>query len=208
MTSSEIYSPAADEQTWSAFFKERHLFTGNPSEVVEAVKRSTKEVEAAGLLIFDNATGRTVEPDPGGSPEAARARPAPASESGLSSPDIRGRGRPKLGVVAREVTLLPRHWAWLGEQPGGASVALRKLVETARTENAAADRKRRAGEAAYRFMTTMAGNQPGYEEAIRALFAGDSAQFDAQMDLWPPDIRNHTQQLARPVFSHTPKIAS
>ena len=91
----------------------------------------------------------------------------------------RGRGRPKLGVVAREVTLLPRHWDWLNSQSGGASVALRKLVEAARLAGDDKDRTRHAQEAAYRFMTALAGNLPGYEEATRALYAADPARFDA-----------------------------
>ena len=89
----------------------------------------------------------------------------------------RGPGRPKLGVVAREITLLPRHWDWLAQQKGGASVAIRKLVDEARRVNEDGDRIRLAQEAAYRFMSAMAGNRPHYEEAIRALFAADSASF-------------------------------
>jgi hypothetical protein len=105
-----------------------------------------------------------------------------------------------LGVVAREVTLLPRHWAWLNGQPGGASVALRKLVEQARRDNDGRDRLRRAQEAAYRFMSVMAGDRPGFEEAARALFAGDSARFDRLVKPWPGDIRNHARKLAAAAF--------
>ena len=77
-------------------------------------------------------------------------------------------------MVAREVTLLPRHWEWLAQQSGGASVALRRLVDQARRGTEDKDRIRRAQEAAYRFMSAMAGNRPNFEDAIRALFAGDS----------------------------------
>ena len=108
----------------------------------------------------------------------------------------RGRGRPKLGVVAREITLLPRHWEWLGTQPGGASVALRKLVEEARRANGDVDRARAAKEAAYRFMSTMAGNLAGFEEASRALFADDRRRFVGLIAGWPDDIRDHVVKLA------------
>jgi hypothetical protein len=99
-------------------------------------------------------------------------------------------------VVAREVTLLPRHWEWLGSQPGGASVVLRKLVDEARRKNADRDERRKAQERAYHFMSAMAGDLAGFEEATRALFAGDAATFDARMATWPSDIRRHAQWLA------------
>ena len=114
----------------------------------------------------------------------------------------RGPGRPKLGVVAREVTLLPRHWDWLAAQPGGASVALRRLVEDARRVSASDDRRRAAQEAAYRFMQAMAGDQPGYEDATRALFAGDVARFEERTAAWPEDVREHASLLAADAFSH------
>ena len=114
----------------------------------------------------------------------------------LTAPEPRGRGRPRLGVVAREVTLLPRHWEWLGAQPGGASVALRKLVEAARRSSGDLDRSRAARDAAYHFMSAMAGNLPGFEEASRALFADDRRQFVALIAGWPGDIRDHIVKLA------------
>jgi uncharacterized protein len=109
-------------------------------------------------------------------------------------------GRPKLGVVGREVTLLPRHWDWLNHQPGGASVALRKLVEDARRVNQTRDRVRLAQEAAYRFMSAIAGNEAGFEEAIRALFAGKRDRFDAMVESWPVDVRDHARKLAAGAF--------
>ena len=98
--------------------------------------------------------------------------------------------------MGREVTLLPRHWEWLNAQPGGASVALRKLVEQARRGNQEADRTRRSREAAFRFMSAIAGNEPGFEEASRALFAGDGDAFTHQTEAWPMDVRNFARVLA------------
>ncbi|MBL8960630.1 MAG: DUF2239 family protein [Gemmatimonadetes bacterium] len=112
----------------------------------------------------------------------------------------RSRGRPKLGVVAREVTLLPRHWEWLNEQPGGASVALRRLVDEARKASSERDIVRRAQESTYRFMAATLGNAPGFEEAIRALFQGDADRFHALIAAWPDDLREHTRELARGAF--------
>ena len=111
-------------------------------------------------------------------------------------PAPRGPGRPKLGVVPREVTLLPRHWDWLGSQPGGASVSLRKLVEKALRASAEPDRLREATESAYRFMHALAGNEAGFEEASRALFAGELARLQAEVANWPPEVRSHLLDLA------------
>ncbi len=113
----------------------------------------------------------------------------------------RGPGRPKLGVVAREVTLLPRHWDWLNSQPGGASVALRKLVEEARKSHSGKDRRREAQNAAYKFLTAMAGNEQGFEEALRALFAGDHERFEQFSEAWPADVRDHGRMLAEASFA-------
>ena len=134
------------------------------------------------------ATGRAAGPEAKREPDGAE---PDAAEDGA-----RGRGRPKLGVVAREITLLPRHWDWLAAQPGGASATLRRLVENAKRDGGAEGRRRAAREAAYRFLSAVAGNLPGYEEALRALFAGDAARFETQMADWPKDVRAYALRLA------------
>jgi hypothetical protein len=122
------------------------------------------------------------------------------TEPAQSDEPERRPGRPKLGVVAREITLLPRHWDWLATQPGGASVALRKLVEEARRSNKEKDCQRLAKEATYGFIRAMAGNEPGFEEATRALFAGNQANFEALVAPWPIDVANHAKKLALRAF--------
>jgi hypothetical protein len=104
-------------------------------------------------------------------------------------------------VVAREVTLLPRHWDWLAKQPGGASVTLRKLVEDARRANSNVANARDAQERAYKFMSAMAGNRPGFEEATRALFAKDRPAFEKLIRDWPPGIRDYAEALAAGAFA-------
>ena len=111
-----------------------------------------------------------------------------------------GPGRPKLGVVSRELGLLPRHWDWLGRQPEGASAAIRKLVEDAQKKNASKDELRIAQEVAYRFMSIAAGDLPDFEEALRALYARDRSKFMKNMTAWPKDIRDHALKLSKPVF--------
>jgi hypothetical protein len=163
------------------------------------------------VLIFDDVTGEQIELDFRGTADDVRKRLAQTTSAGALTdasavPDKeapRGPGRPKLGVVAREVTLLPRHWDWLNSQPGGASVALRKLVEEARRVNQGKDRLRRAQEAAYRFLSALAGNLPGFEEATRALFAGNPERFDQMVEGWPADIRDHARKLAAVAFQET-----
>lgn len=192
--------------SYTAFSGERCLATGAPSHVAVAARAALDEQSERNLLVFDDATGRQVDLDLRGSPEeiAARLRvadAAPESEVVAPVPKVpRGPGRPRLGVVAREVTLLPRHWEWLSAQPGGASVTLRKLVDAAKRENAWQDRVRDAQAACDAFMQTMAGNRPGYEEASRALYSGDAAAFREHISGWPVDIRAHAARLALTAF--------
>jgi hypothetical protein len=182
--------------TYTAFHGERRIAAGPLPVVALAVKEAIENGASEPVLAYDDTTGRVTDIDISGSPAdlLARLAPAPAAEA----PAPRSRGRPKLGVVAREVTLLPRHWEWLNNQPGGASVALRKLVDEARRGTAGAERMRRARDAAYHFMTAMCGDLPGYEEALRALFAGDRSRFAACLSAWPADLRDHALKLGFP----------
>jgi uncharacterized protein len=185
----------------TAFVGARRLASGTAGEVALAVKAAIERGENQSILIFEDATGVGVDFDLRGSPQAILARLAGAVETGDDEEaQPRGRGRPKLGVVAREVTLLPRHWDWLNAQPGGASVALRKLVEAARKSDAAHENRSAAQRAADRFMSATVGNHPGYEEAARALYARDKDRFYAQSDAWPKDLRDHARGLAAPAF--------
>jgi hypothetical protein len=179
----------------TAFEGHRRLLSGSLGEVALAVKRVLAERPEARILICDDATGRDFDIDTRGTEEEVIARLAPQAAAAEPPAEPRGRGRPRLGVVAREVTLLPRHWEWLSTQPGGASVALRKLVEEARQDRGGQDRKRQARDAAYHFMSAMAGDFPGFEEAARALYTNDRPRFLRQVDGWPLDVRAHALQL-------------
>lgn len=176
-----------------AFEGTKRIAAGDLPQIAAKAKAVIDRGERAPVLIFDAVTSELIEVDFRGTAEdvVRRLTPPPAVEEAPRKP-----GRPKLGVVAREVTLLPRHWEWLNGQPGGASVALRKLVEEARRVNAGKDRVRRAQEAAYRFMSAMAGNEPGFEEATRALFAGRPDRFEMCVRGWPKDVREHAKELA------------
>ncbi|WP_369720092.1 DUF2239 family protein [Bradyrhizobium sp. LLZ17] len=186
-------------RTFTAFQGQRRLASGPAGEVALVVKRMAARPDEP-IIIFEDSTGRSIDFDLRGGDREVLARvaklvpPPPDVPEPASEP--RGRGRPKLGVVAREVTLLPRHWEWLNAQPGGASVALRKLVEEARRTSGDKDRERQARDAAYHFMSTMAGNLPQFEEASRALFADDRRRFTGLIADWPADIRDHIVKLA------------
>lgn len=196
----------------TAFDSNRLLSSGPLIEVVLAVKNALEGGAAGPLLVFDDATGRVVDFDLRGTkadiiarlsqlsaadaeqPKAWRASSPAVSDELAAEP--RGRGRPKLGVIGREVTLLPRQWEWLAAQPGGASVALRKLVDEAKRTGGAKQKTRVAQEAAYHFMSAMGGDLPGFEEAARALFANNRPQFERQVADWPEDVRAYATRLA------------
>lgn len=178
--------------TFTAFQQFQRLASGTRPEVERAV-RAALSAGAQELLVFDDATGKVVDLDLRPTPDAP-ADPAPPPEPATDTAP-RPRGRPKLGVVAREITLLPRHWDWLAAQPGGASVVLRRLVDEARRTTAGPQQARAAREAAYAFMSALAGDLPEFEEASRALFANDRAGLEARMAAWPDDVRTYALRL-------------
>lgn len=166
-----------------------------PGEAVIAQLRGGSLPPDILVRVFDDATGTRLDID-------LRPQAAGANAAAVAAPAQRSVGRPRLGVVAREVTLLPRHWDWLNRQPGGASVALRRLVDEARHVHRERDALRAAREATYRVMTEMAGNLPGFEEATRALFAGDGTQFNLLIEPWPQDLRDYLHQLAASAWNN------
>ena len=192
-------------RTHTAFAGHRRLASGTLREVAVAIQKAGKKAGGP-IVIYDDASGRSIDIDLRGTQREVLARLPPQDESGGNAEpaagsdsvvaEPRGRGRPKLGVVTRTVTLLPRHWDWLSTQSGGASVALRKLVDAARRENRDADGARKRQEAAYHFMSAMAGDFPGFEEATRALFASDYVRFQHLIARWPPEVRDHAIYLA------------
>jgi uncharacterized protein len=194
------------------------IASGSLAEVATRAKAFVDAGSQAPLLVFDDETGAAIDLDLRGSAEEALARlsapvahrpgnrsfpgwPKQSADAGTKKdPASASRGRPRLGVVGREVTLLPRHWDWLNEQPGGASAALRRLVEEARKSGSGKNQARTLREYAYRFMSAIAGDLPGFEEASRALFAGKAKAFDQHISDWPPDVRTHAKRMATRSF--------
>jgi hypothetical protein len=196
--------------TVTAFRGQARLASGALRDVARVAWQAITHGDPATgpVLVFDDATARVIDLEMRGDERAmlahleatmpAHMTPSPAEEAEHVPTTPRTRGRPRLGVVAREVTLLPRHWEWLAAQPGGASVALRKLVDCARRDPTDDDRARAARDVAYRFMHAMAGDLPNFEEAVRALYRGDEARLRALIATWPPDIATYSAQLAFP----------
>ncbi len=176
----------------TAFADTSRVASGAPGTVALALKSLLDQGDTRTILVFNDTDARPVEFDLRGSAEEILARLEPTA----IDPEPRGAGRPKLGVVGKEITLLPRHWEWLGNQRGGASVTLRKLVETAQRESEPADRVRHAQEVAFRFMNALTGDLTGFEEATRALFAGDAEAFETHSATWPADVRDYARHLA------------
>lgn len=192
----------------TVFEGDRRIASGTLAEVARVVKAAADRCEGDAVLIFDDRTGQVVDLDVRVILEEVLSRlsgedgdggSAVESSTGEDQPR-RGPGRPRLGVVGREVTLLPRHWTWLEAQRGNASATLRRLVDQARRESEEADAVRRAQDATHRFCNAMAGDRPGFEEAMRALFAGDGDRFSSETDSWPCDIREHARRMAEDVF--------
>ena len=183
-----------------AFSESKKIASGGIAEVAILVKEHLKKHPSSNVLIFDRYSSDQIEVDLRGSREAILRR-LEALSPPRNEPEAKGGpGRPKLGVIAREVTLLPQHWEWLGLQPGGASATLRKLVESAKKKNHAKDEIRRSQNAVYKFMTVMAGDAPGYEEALRALYAQERDRFITLVAAWPKDIRDHIRELSKEAF--------
>jgi uncharacterized protein len=180
--------------TYTAFAGWRRLASGRLADV--AISARAEAAKDAPVLAFDDRSGRVVDLDLSGSEEDVRARYAALE----AAEEARPPGRPKLGVVAREVTLLPRHWDWLAGQPGGASAALRRLVDLARKQGETEDRYRHARERTYRFLHAIGGDLPGFEEVARALFAGDRAAFADRLAQWSPDVAAHALWFAAGAF--------
>lgn len=186
------------ERTFTAFVGNKQIASGDLQTMILEVKKCLDKGEINPVLIFEDQTGIQIDFDFRGTPEEVLARlsshprfiPTDTPEKSKTGP-----GRPRLGVVSREVSLLPRHWEWLDRQPGGVSVALRKIIEEARKSGRGKELARQARDAAGKFMWTMAGNLPDFEEASRALYALDQERFVGFIREWPVDIRKHLERL-------------
>lgn len=176
--------------TYTAFAGQQRIAAGTLVEIAETVKAAS-EAGAPRLLVFDDNTGQVRELDLRGSLQDVLQRLGPSDEETRATLTPAARGRPKLGVTAREVTLLPSHWEWLATQPGGASAALRRLVDKARRSGD--DKNRQAQEAARRVMLALAGDFPDFEEATRAFYADDFDRFDQISATWPGDVGEYVR---------------
>ncbi|WHP33192.1 DUF2239 family protein [Trabulsiella odontotermitis] len=181
--------------TLTAFQQQRQIAHGNLSELLQQIQAASISEEP--VFIFNDRNGKRLDIHIHGDEASALAvYPEQGSHQSEETAVVKSRGRPKLGVSSKEVTLLPRHWEWLATQSGGASATLRRLIDQARKSNEPAENKRRRHERAYQFMYEIAGDFPEYEASLRALFADDEAGFKTCIENWPQDIRQYAWQLA------------
>lgn len=186
--------------TYTAFLKDKLVISGPLSEVVLNIKNN-KLAESEGMLIFSNDTGKTMDFNFQGTKQDILKRlEVFVSNEEEDSTTVAGPGRPKLGVISREVSLLPRHWEWLANQPGGASATLRLLVEEAKKKSQSAPTMKQVQERVYKVMSVLAGDLPGYEEALRALYKKDTATFFSYIEQWPRDIQRYLKSLGETIF--------
>ena len=188
--------------TYVAFADLTCVARGNLLEVALQLKARYQQSPCAPATIFEDKTSRVVDVWLEGTDQQIKDWILAHLPEALPAEHNRPRGRPKLGVVGREVTLLPRQWDWLHQQPGGASVTLRKLIDQAAKDPQT--EQRRAQDATYRFCTAVAGNAVGFEEALRALYAGQQNLFTSLIQRWPSDVAEHANMLARPIWQSLP----
>jgi hypothetical protein len=186
-------------ETYTAFEGTTRLFRGTFEEVVLKVKERLGRAQNSSILIFSDDTGNTMDFNFQGNVKDVLKR-LEMYVSKHSRGPVAGPGRPKLGVISREVSLLPRHWEWLANQSGGASATIRKLVEDAKKRSSAHTSIKQVQERVYRFMCVVAGDMKGYEEALRALYKSDRKNFLLHIQDWPADVRTHVVGMAQPVF--------
>ena len=185
--------------TYTAFEGNRQLFHGSLSDIVLKIKNRLGKAENSSILIFSDSTGKTMDFNFHGSERDVQRRLEVYITEEVQK-DNSGPGRPKLGVISREVSLLPRHWEWLATQSGGASSTLRNLVEEAKKKLTNGNQIKQAQERTYKFMSALAGDFVGYEEALRALYKRDENNFLIQIQGWPNDVKNHAVEMAGPAF--------
>jgi uncharacterized protein len=199
-----------------AFRGKQIIARGEIEAVAKAVKQTADTGPQDRLVVYDDKTSQVIELDLRGTvddvvsrlPDHPILREARATSTRVPEPtDVKpaGPGRPKLGVVSREVSLLPRHWDWLAKQSGGASAAIRRLVEEARKAHHERDRRAEAQQAAHRFLWDMAGNEPNFEEVSRALYAADFDKVRALSAQWPADVRDHALRLIQRLVPEAPR---
>jgi len=191
------------KSTYTAFEGDQWVCRGPLPEVIMTVKRRMGKSENRPFLIFSDATGNTMDFNFQGSEKDVVKRlevyTANDATAGSAS-ETNGPGRPKLGVISREVSLLPRQWEWLASQSGGASAILRRLVDEERKKSIGGDTVKKHQERTYKFISVMAGDLKGYEEALRALYRKDPKTFQLHIATWPTDVKAHALKLAQPVF--------
>lgn len=185
--------------TYTAFEGKNLYVRGSLIEVALKVKERLGSLSNSSILIFSDSSGKTMDLNFQGS-EQELVKRLSVFVSEETPKDLNGPGRPKLGVISREVSLLPRHWEWLASQSGGASATLRRLIEVEVKTTSTNPSPKLVQERTYKVMNVMAGDLRGYEEALRALYKRDEKAFLKEIAQWPSDVRDYVTELGQPAF--------
>ena len=194
MTLDAEFLPSNSTPRFACFCGPGRIAEGALSDVALAAWRLAQAEPQKTTLTFNRDSGAVVDLNLNGTEHDVATRYSEVDEA------LPKRGRPKLGVVPREITLLPRHWEWLARQPGGASATLRRLVDSARKDRAAQDVARERVTAAYNFMAAIAGDFPLFEDASRELFSHNFARFETLIANWSPDIQDELRLFLRDLW--------
>lgn len=183
--------------TYTAFDGSKIISQGTLAHIALSLKQKTREQKTATLLVFSDLTGRQIDIDLSGTDKQVLDRLKVYSPQELQANT--GAGRPKLGVMPREISLLPNHWEWLLNQDGGSSAVIRNLIDE-KMKSRSKDKVKSAQETTYKFLSAIAGDLPNFEEAIRFLYRKDKKKFSELISSWPKDIIKYSMMLASDVF--------
>lgn len=185
--------------TYTAFEGFQKLISADLEKVLLTVKRRLKANRDSSVLIFSDSTGKQMDFDLSGTDADVTDRhKIYTMKTAPPQPTV---GRPKLGVVPREISLLPSHWEWLNNQTGGASPTIRQLIDE-KIKSSSTDRLKvkTSQEVTYKFLSALAGDLPNFEEAVRYLYRSDRKKFLEQVSGWHKDVVDHALRLAADAF--------
>lgn len=187
-------------ETYTAFDNTSIIAHGSLRDVILKTKKILGKSENSSFLIFSDSTGKTIDFNFQGTEKEILKRLEIFVSNSDEKIELARPGRPKLGVISREISLLPRHWEWLATQSSGASSSIRNLIEDAIKKSTSKVSLKQQQEKVYRVMTTLAGDLDGYEEAIRSLYKRDRESFIKFTKGWSKDLRSYLEKLTNDVF--------
>lgn len=174
---------------YTAFRGDTRIITDSLFNVALALQKQSE----MNVLVFNDQTGQQIDLDLSGSEDDLKQRYTEVEY-------VKKVGRPKLGVISREITLQQKHWNWLDQQSSSASAVIRKLIDKELNDPSSESNIMLAKQAIDHFMLAMLGNMPNYEEATRALYQGNKSHFLALIHNYPKDLKVYLELKAQTAF--------